>query len=346
MKRLIVCCDGTWQDRERSDFPTNVARIFDATLSTGHDNITQEKKYIRGLGTDSLRDRLPGGAFGKGIDDDILEGYSFLSQHYEAGDQIYLFGFSRGAYTVRSLAGLIYCSGLLAPSKLETLQQDAYDIYRSREIKPSDPMAVKFRQDNGDRVPITFVGCWDTVGSLGIPDLVSWLPINTLANRKYQFHDTELSSIIQNACHAVAIDERRRALNITPMKKTNNPTEQDQVIQQVWFPGVHGCVGGGKLINRNLSDGALLWMLEKARNVGLSVDPGQIRDGVEPNHTSDFDGRIGFWVIAGVIRRNISEYSDTFDDIHVSTKDRWRDVSDYRPSHLRKAFGKDLDAHK
>ncbi|MEB3213094.1 MAG: DUF2235 domain-containing protein [Leptolyngbyaceae bacterium] len=352
MKRLIVCCDGTWQDRDRSDFPTNVPRVFDAVFADDYDHPSKptqyaphKKKYIRGLGTDSLLERLPGGAFGKGIDEDILDAYAFLSDCYEPGDQIYLFGFSRGAYTVRSLAGLIYCSGLVAFSKLKEKQQEAYEIYRSDEIKPGHPTAVAFRKENGDRVPITFLGCWDTVGSLGIPDLIPWLPINQWVNRKYEFHDTELSFIIQQARHAVAIDERRRPLNITPMLKTDNPAGQNQVIKQVWFPGVHGCVGGGTLINRHLSDQALVWMLEEAQPFGLEYDLTLIKDGVKPDHKAAFDSRLGLLGLAGANWRSLREYGHTFEDLHVSTKERWRDLPDYRSPNLQEAFGKELDAY-
>ncbi|MEO1519241.1 MAG: DUF2235 domain-containing protein [Cyanobacteria bacterium J06633_2] len=345
MKRLIVCCDGTWQDRDHSDFPTNVARAFDSIVPTDHENLTQTKTYIRGVGTGSLRDRLPGGAFGKGIDDNILQGYEFLSQHYETGDEIYLFGFSRGAYTVRSLAGLIYCSGLLSSSKLGAYKQEAYKLYRSRAIKPSDPTAIAFREAHGDRIPITFMGCWDTVGSLGVPDFVPWLPINQWINRKYRFHDTKLSSIIQQARHAVAIDERRRALNFTPMIKSDNPEGIDQVIKQLWFPGVHGCVGGGSHINRYLSNRALLWMLEEAQDAGLVCDFTLIKGGVALNHKANFDNRIGLWRIAGVAHRNISKGGGTFETLDISAKDRWRDVEHYRPTNLQRPFGKQLDAY-
>ncbi len=338
MKRLVVSCDGTWNDRHRSEFPTNSARILDALLPADSNGIEQRSHYIRGIGTDNWLEWLPGGAFGWGIDEDILDGYSFISQNYEPGDQIYLFGFSRGAYTVRSLAGLIYCSGLLNPSKLEPLKKEAYQLYRSKAIKPSHPTAVAFRQANGDRVPITLLGCWDTVGSLGIPDVVSWLPINTWVNRKYRFHDEELSSIIQTACHAVAIDERRRALDITPMMKTDNPAGQNQVVKQVWFPGVHGSVGGGKVINRGLSDAALLWMMAEANQFGLVFDPSLIKDGVKPDHTSKFDDEVGILKVSGLIDRDIKEHKGRFEDLHESTKNRWRDVPTYRPRRLRESF--------
>ena len=287
---------------------------------------------------------MPGGAFGWGIDQDILDGYTFIAQNYEPGDQICLFGFSRGAYTVRSLAGLINCSGLLVPDKVERLKHDAYELYRDREITPSHPTAVDFRQNNGDRVPILLMGCWDTVGSLGIPDVVSWLPIDSWINQRYRFHDETLSSIIQNACHAVAIDERRKALDVTPMQKSDDPNSQAQVVKQIWFPGVHGCVGGGKRINRGLSDAALKWMIDEASVLGLTLDISRITDGLVPDHTADFDDGVGILGLTGLIDRDLRKHNTRFDDLHDSTKNRWRDV-EYRPPKLRESFEQLLDAH-
>lgn len=338
MKRLVVCCDGTWNDRHRSEFPTNPAKILEALLPKDSHGIEQRHKYIRGIGTDSWLEWLPGGAFGWGIDEDILHGYAFISQNYEPGDELYLFGFSRGAYTVRSLAGFIYCSGLLKPEKLDALKKQAYHLYRSQDIKPSHPTAVTFRQENGDRIPITLLGCWDTVGSLGIPDVVSWLPVNGWINQKYRFHDTELSAIIQTACHGVAIDERRKALDITPMMKSNNPAGQNQVVRQVWFPGVHGCVGGGKRENRGLSDAALQWMIDEASQLGLAFDTRRIKDGIVPNHKSEYDDRLGILKWSGLIDRDIETHKGRFEDLHTSTKDRWRDDGRYRPRRLRELF--------
>ncbi len=338
MKRLIVCCDGTWNDRHRSKFSTNPAKILEALLPHDHNGIEQRHEYIRGIGTDHWLEWLPGGAFGWGIDDDILHGYSFISQNYTPGDEIYLFGFSRGAYTVRSLAGFIYCSGLLKPAKLDALKKEAYQLYRSQEIKPSHPKAVAFRQEHGDRIPITLLGCWDTVGSLGVPDVVPLLPFNGWINEKYRFHDTELSAIIQTAYHAVAIDERLRALDITPMMKSKNSAGQDQVVKQIWFPGVHGCIGGGKRVNRGLSDAALLWMIEEASQLGLALDPNRIKDGVKPDHTARFNYNAGILQFSGLIDRDIQKHEGRFEDLHHSTKNRWRDAPDYRPYWLRRLF--------
>ncbi|MEO0835699.1 MAG: DUF2235 domain-containing protein, partial [Cyanobacteria bacterium J06642_3] len=205
-KRLIVCCDGTWQKLD-SKYPTNVVKIAQAIKPRGRGDIPQIVFYDEGVGTGDVLDGLFGGAFGWGIDQNIQDAYRFLSLNYEDGDEIYLYGFSRGAYTVRSLAGLIKCCGLLKRNQIR-LAGRAYALYRDEDIKPKSREAIDFRQqyshvnDQNDNVRIKLLGCWDTVGALGIPDQVPWLNIDKFINKKYQFHDTFLSSIIDNARHA------------------------------------------------------------------------------------------------------------------------------------------------
>ena len=253
MKRLVVCCDGTWQ-KLASSYPTNVVKIAQAVKPVGNDGTPQSVFYDEGIGTGDQLDKYFGGAFGWGIDKNIQDAYRFLCLNYNEGDEIYLFGFSRGAYTVRSLAGMIYCSGLLSRPKIRSALE-AYRIYRDRDIKPSDPEAQAFRAAYGERVPIALLGCWDTVGALGVPDQIPFLPIDNWLNSKYKFHDTTLSSIIQKALHAVAIDELRKVFDVTPMQKS--PKFDTQILRQVWFPGKHGSVGGGTKEQRGLSDLAL-----------------------------------------------------------------------------------------
>ena len=235
-----------------------------------------------------------------------------------------------GAYTVRSLVGLIYCSGLLGRSNIHKIPE-AYKIYRDRDIKPSNPVAEKFRKDHGDRIPITVLGCWDTVGSLGIPDLLPLLPFDQLINRKYQFHDTKLSAIIQRAFHAIAVDERRKSFVVTHMDKSDkNP---GQIVREVWFPGNHGCVGGGTPANRGLSDGTLLWMVEQIRAVGLNlaIDMSQVEDGIQIDPLIDYDASLGIFRLAGVQDRSIT---GDFDAVHQNVRTRWSKRKDYRPKNL------------
>jgi uncharacterized protein (DUF2235 family) len=337
MKRLVVCCDGTWNGLS-GKYPTNVLKLSQAIQTADAAEIPQLVYYEEGLGT-KWYDRIVGGAFGWGIDDQIADAYRFLCLNYDPGDEIYCFGFSRGAYTVRSLVGLIYCSGLLNRSNIHKIPE-AYQIYRDRGIKPSNPKAEAFRKQYGDRVPITVLGCWDTVGSLGIPDLVPFVPLDGLVNQKYQFHDTKLSAIIQRAFHAMAIDERRKSFVVTHMEKSDkNP---DQVIREVWFPGTHGCVGGGTSANRGLSDGGLQWMMEQVSESGLHLafDPSKVEDGIVLNPLIDFDTDMGIFQLAGVLDRPIEEGIEA---LHRSVEKRWSDRKDYRPKNL-KALATKLDA--
>jgi uncharacterized protein (DUF2235 family) len=328
MKRLIVCCDGTWNGLS-GEYPTNVLKLSQAIKTADSGGILQKIYYQEGLGT-KWYDRLVGGAFGWGIDEHIADAYRFLCQNYEPGDEIYCFGFSRGAYTVRSLIGLIYCSGLLKPSNLHKIPE-AYQLYRDREIKPSNPIAEAFRQQFGDRVPIALLGCWDTVGALGIPDLVPLVPIDRFINKKYQFHDTKLSAIIQRAFHSIAVDERRKSFEVTHMGKSEkNPA---QVIREVWFPGTHGCVGGGTVANRGLSDGALQWMMAQVAESGLQLafDASQLKDGLVLDPLIDFDARLGIFRLAGTRDRKIE---GGIESLHSSVKKRWCDRKAYRPANL------------
>lgn len=339
MKRFVVCCDGTWQELTNSD-ATNVVKIAQAVKPVTQDKIPQIVFYDQGIGTaESGIEKIAAGAFGWGIDQNIQDAYRFLCLNYSVEDEIYLFGFSRGAYTVRSLAGMIYCSGLVSRNNIRQAPV-AYEIYRDRNIKPSDPEAQDFRKTYGDRVPIKLLGCWDTVGALGVPDQIPFLPVDQWLNAKYKFHDTRLSSIIQNALHAVAIDELHKVFDVTPMQRSLK--SQSQNLRQVWFPGAHGCVGGGDAANQGLSDGALLWMMQQVSQLGLEFAPSAVAEGLFPDHTIDFDNQPRtFYKLLGTIQR---ETTGDFNDIHLSAKKRWRDRSDYRPQNLATVYGEALAA--
>jgi uncharacterized protein (DUF2235 family) len=344
MKRLVICCDGTWQSLQKTANPTNIFKIAQAikpVSQSGSQEIEQVVYYDHGVGSGDLTgqvdlgERISGGAFGKGIDHKIQDAYFFLCENYVPGDEIYLFGFSRGAYTVRSLAGMIHCSGLLSRSNLRKVPE-AYELYRNRLIKPSDKEAQAFRQENGDRVNITLLGCFDTVGSMGVPDEIPFLPLDKIINAKYRFYDTDLSSIIQNALHAVAIDEIRKVFDVTPM--TRSPNALNQVVKQVWFPGEHGCVGGGHE-HHGLSDGALLWMVDeiKALGLGLDIDLHVISGGVKPNLLEDFDNSLhGIYKLTGEKMRSL----ETNALLHPSVEERWQGRTDYRPKNLEKIASK------
>ena len=330
MKRLIVCCDGTWQKLD-SKYPTNVIKIAQAIKPVCDDNVTQQIIfYDEGIGTGNRLDKITGGAFGWGIDQNIQDVYRFLSLNYQPGDEMYLYGFSRGAYTVRSLAGLIRCSGLLERNKIRQAGK-AYEIYRDDNIKPDDEEAIKFREKNSNQVRITLLGCWDTVGSLGVPDQIPFLPINEWINDKYKFHDTILSSIVDNALHAVAIDEIRKVFDVTVMQQ--NPEYLEQNLKQIWFPGEHGCVGGGSKENIGLSDGALLWMIEESQKLGIEFDVTKVITGINPNPKIPFDNTPkGIFKAAQAHLRRVDENEAS---LHKSVIERWSALGEYyRPKNL------------
>lgn len=336
MKRLVVCCDGTWQTLDNL-YPTNVLKLAQAVQLEDPSGVPQVVYYDEGVGTGGRVDRLAGGAFGAGIDRKIEGAYRFLCLNYAPGDEVYLFGFSRGAYTVRSLAGLIYNSGLLRREFVRKVSE-AYELYRSRsEVhRPGGEVAVEFRRKYGDRIEITALGCWDTVGSLGVPEMFP--PLTDLINRRYRFYDTRINPRIGRAFHAVAVDEIREPFRVTPMQPSLE-REAGQVLE-VWFPGDHGCVGGGVRETRGLSDGVLAWMMEQVEALGLSLDRSRVEDGILPDPQIPFDNRPkGVFRMLGSKAR---EVMGRFDNLHRSVKLRWKAVETYEPPNLE-PFEADLE---
>ena len=275
MKKIVVCSDGTWnkpgiKDRGKP-VKTNVQKIYEA-INTGTSQTPQLKYYGQGVGTGfTLGDMILGGSTGLGIDANIMNAYKFLMWNYEPGDEIYLFGFSRGAYTVRSLAGFIRNCGIMQPGYLHLISE-AYNLYRDRSsiTHPDSDLMKSFKRAYGinqEETFIHFIGVWDTVGALGIP--LKWFDI---MNRRYQFHDVTISSQIKYAYHALAVDEKRKTFTPTLWQLSPKAVEDgSQISEQVWFPGVHSNVGGG-YADSGLSDIALQWMIDKARNTGLEFD--------------------------------------------------------------------------
>jgi hypothetical protein len=199
-----------------------------------------------------------------------MSAYRYLVDTYEPGDQLFLFGFSRGAFTARSTAGFVRNCGILRREHADRLD-DAYTLYRSHN-EPTKPRGIEstlFRQAYSHEATVYFIGVWDTVGSLGIP--WSGNPLVNMVNKRWQFHDTDLSSTVSFAYQALAIDEQRRPFQPTlwTQPKDAPPTQQ---LEQVWFSGVHCDVGGGYLTHE-LSDITLNWMVEKARKSGLQFKP-------------------------------------------------------------------------
>jgi uncharacterized protein (DUF2235 family) len=272
-KRLVICCDGTWntpdQVRGGSPAPTNVAKV--ALAVAPEDVVGQEQRafYHRGVGTGRW-DRVRGGMVGVGLSRDVRDAYRFLVRNYEPGDELYFFGFSRGAYTARSTVGLVRNCGVLRPENMDRVDE-AYELYRSRRAD-SHPRSIEsklFRRSHSHETRIRFIGVWDTVGALGIP--LSGLRLVNFVNRRWQFHDTDLSATVESAYQALAIDEKRGPFR--PAIWTQPKAAYGQKIEQAWFAGAHSDVGGG-YAETALSEIALLWMVDRARAQGLAFEPG------------------------------------------------------------------------
>ena len=263
-RNLVVCCDGTWNvPTHRSNgvlTPTNVLLLHNVAEKSD----TQLKYYHPGVGTEGgIWDKVTGGITGKGLERNIMSAYKWLGMNYEDGDKIFLFGFSRGAYTVRSLAGMITKCGLLDLKMIKDQDEiwkrieNVYRRYRSKTYKCVNIIS---------EIRIHFIGVWDTVGALGIPEELPFLRKLLCKPAKYSFHDLKLSDNINNARHAVALDETR----VSYIPTLWNTKRSNRRVKQVWFPGVHSDVGGGYL-EKGLSDGALEWMINEAVEQGLQI---------------------------------------------------------------------------
>jgi uncharacterized protein (DUF2235 family) len=293
-RRLALYFDGTWNTPGSN---TNVRRLFDLTASRkafrGHllrsqavedethpkQEVQQIKYYHPGVGT-TWRSRLQGGMFGVGLSKNIRDGLLWLAQHYQPDDEIFVFGFSRGAYTARSLVGLIRKCGIPRQSGCESshrtltgLVDTAYRIYRDRQWSVDSTPADAFRTTySWPDTKLKFVGVWDTVGALGLPIHEIWF-----GSDYYRFHDTALSAMVENAFHAVALDEHRPDFAVT-MWDVNKTLAPGQRVEQRWFAGSHADVGGGYKDGK-LSVLPLRWMQDRAKECGLQFQ----RDvGVDP----------------------------------------------------------------
>jgi len=279
-KNIVVCCDGTGNEVQ-GDL-SNVLKLFRIARKTAN----QRVYYHPGVGTIGSDDpwsrakqsakAIFGLATGYGLDDEISAAYRFICEHWIEGDKIFLFGFSRGAYTARAVAGFICMIGLLPPDQLNLLSY-ALTAYKRTSEKNDLAIAWQFGRVAGGRsTPIEFVGVWDTVASVIVPRRDRLFP--TLQTLPY----TRQNPSVRVFRHAISIDERRRMFRLnrwlSPQKFVVNrfdtnaePVEQD--IKQVWFSGVHSDVGGGyPEVESGLSKFPLAWMLAEAEAKGLQTN--------------------------------------------------------------------------
>lgn len=346
MKRLITCSDGTWNKPDNKDrgipVETNVEKMFRAICpvdtTDAYKPVRQLKIYDQGVGTGySWKDKLIGGATGAGIDKNIKDMYTFLMLNYEPGDQIYLYGFSRGAYTARSIGGFIRNCGILRPENMLLLDK-AYGLYRDRNkySSPDSDLMTSFRARYSfeNITPIHFIGVWDTVGSLGIP--LPWYKLRNI--NRYKFHDVTLGSNVQHAYQALAIDEKRKLFTPTLWQQsntvTNNPHHPQQ-LEQRWFCGVHSNVGGG-YADTGLSDIALNWLIEKARTAGLCFDE-EIVASIKPDPLAtirnSYTPLYWFWLPRWRTMLDPNFHNQTIDE---SVYLRMKEMMKYKPKNLKK----------
>lgn len=358
MKRIVVLCDGTWNSPDMTD-TTHVhqlsqmldrsdAQIFEYFTGVGVNQPREQGGFFVGRGLN----KILGGATGFGLGKKVKEAYTYIARNYEAGDEIYLFGFSRGAYTARSVAGMIRKAGIVANPSAGNVRK-AFRLYRKRgdrnhpdkdhiqrkraQLSPhfaTSEADQRARRGSVPLVKIAYVGVWDTVGQRGIPEQLLG-PLAAVWNGLYAFHDTALSSLVQRARHAVAVDERRafyqpaRWENLATLNQRAGGTRYEQT----WFVGDHGVVGGSAGTDA-VSCFTLKWVVEGAP--AISLKPDHTLAHPEANILAALDHldnpKLFYKVASDLLkwRSGISSEADT----HASVRERVEGRSDYSPKSL------------
>lgn len=311
MKNIVICSDGTG-----NEYGTNITNVVE-TYKLANKHEEQVVYYDPGVGTGgyhydegtgTLKAAFDKGT-GTGIHKNLEQAYRYLMEVYEPGDRVYLFGFSRGAFTIRSLAGMLHNIGLLPPDHDNHLEY-ASKYYLDEQYHH---LNAGFKRDFCRPCPVHFMGVWDTVNS-------------TLLHEGAKFTDTKLNPEVRFAYHAVSIDERRKDFPVSLWDESN--VSPNQIMEQVWFAGVHSNVGGW-YTERDLSSIALCWMMEKAKAAGLDIDDNKLQQRKDERKP---DGKIhesyeGFWKFRRSRRRVIPD--EAF--IHESVIERMNKVPKYQP---------------
>ena len=262
-KNIVIFSDGTGQEGGKGN-NTNVYKLFNMIEDRTENQVSF---YDRGLGTGWRK--ITGNIGGMGISQNIYECYKFLFENYMAGDNIFLFGFSRGATTVRSLSSFIHYFGILPKSRPELIKK-AYRIYKISDDKERKKRADELVARNHNHwTKIKFLGVWDTVAALGVPIKSLDIFVDWIFFFRHKYHNLILSESVENARQALAIDDER--LTFHP-KIWDKEIKNYQTMKQVWFSGMHTDVGGGYK-EEELSDIPLVWMIEEAKIAGLKIYP-------------------------------------------------------------------------
>ncbi|MEO9820356.1 MAG: DUF2235 domain-containing protein [Paracoccaceae bacterium] len=367
MKRIVVLCDGTWNSPDIKD-TTHLVELALA-LDTGDD---QKVAYFSGVGVNDEKqfdnflvrgiNKYIGGATGLGLGTKVKSAYKFIAENYEKDDEIYLFGFSRGAFTARSVAGMIRKCGIIQDTTPRAIRKafrlyrktgdrnrpDSDKIQRKRiEMSPNFATSDAENRNRPHAVPIVnlaYVGVWDTVGARGIPKAVFGF-VATLWNAQYQFHDMELSSLVKSARHAVASDEQRKFFvpslwhNVSDLNQGANAADGQAPYQEKWFVGDHAIVGGSAELD-GLSKYTLAWVAEGAPDLRFRSGAHPTTDGADHNTTTErLTNPGGLYEVAQNLmgwRQGPSLEAE----LHGSTKDRLRDDTSYRPGSLARFFSR------
>jgi uncharacterized protein (DUF2235 family) len=348
-KRIAIFLDGTWNDTGDN---TNVWRLKSLCANYSQDGLAQRNYYDRGVGG------FVGGMFGKGLGNNVREAYEWLISEYSPGDEIFIFGFSRGAFTARSLAGVITKCGLLKPGAPLGVSQLYERVKRStestiwkliakekegtlKEVSIEERWMLKYSQN----INIKMVAVWDTVGALGIPAF----NINGISRSTFGFLHTGLRIPIENAYHALAIDEHRKSFSPTlwTVKDTTKAKPRElSSVEQRWFVGAHANIGGGYHSDQ-LAQRPLLWIMSKAQRLGLAFRDEVILDGEDieaPISDSRREFLYGVYPLvtrplyrsigAPPVRNDDALESTVNETIDASVFERWRRVPMYRPQSI------------
>jgi uncharacterized protein (DUF2235 family) len=350
-RQLALFLDGTWNT---TDDNTNIWRLR-SICETGQE---QDVYYNTGVGT-AFGERLRGGLFGYGLSEEVIQAYRWMMETYRPGDRIFIFGFSRGAFTARSLSGFISKCGMLKPGAPMSLKQ-LYARYRREKINSIRRIASMVESDLSQEekwlkrysmpIPIWFQGLFDTVGALGVP----FGNFPRLSRTEFSFLETDLRINNTRAFQALAIDEHREAFAPTLWKKTvtagseSYPPRSIDDVEQRWFTGAHADIGGG-YENGLLAQHPLRWLLGKAKQRGLRVKD-EVEIDLDANlaliHDSFAQMGGGAYRMMKLGKRHYreigskpvvvgNETTTTINEsIDASVFDRWRDDKTYRPKNL------------
>jgi hypothetical protein len=359
-KRLAIFFDGTWNKPQSN---TNVWRLYLMVAEHDADGRAQRTFYDEGVGTRWYY-QLLGGLFGLGLAGNVRLGYRWLMQHYEVGDEVYIFGFSRGAFTARSLAGLIARCGLLKPNapmgfwdvfarykKGDAVRTLATLRYQREHGGPPFDLEDKILLENTWYRPnlVKMVGVWDTVGCLGLP----FGHISGISRSALRFHDTHLSTTVENSFQALAVDEQRKPywgiLWTQFVASDSRPMQDDQrFVEQRWFSGAHCNVGGGYREDL-VPQRPLAWLQDKATHCGLvfrgSVIPTDDEFGVATRDSYaeflgglyrliNWRGRYVRWVQSAPVKKSGGIVHTVNERIDESVFERCRRTKSYRPKSL------------